>query len=202
MTDGNNNASSKLNFKEKIETIQAIVTIVALFVGALWTYILFVKERQQFPHAIIEHSISHVPLSQNTNLLRVAITLSNTGTARLLSGMSVIRVQQILPLPPCPRQGPCAKEEVDTATKEIVRKENRFTWPVLSERVNIPKYLLDIEPGEKDFVDFEFAVSNEVRVVRVYSYFRNDNRSSAEAQIGWTIASYYDFRNSKSRGGQ
>jgi hypothetical protein len=202
MANANENAPAKMSFKDKVETVQGIVTIIAVFVGAVWTYILFVKERQQFPHAIIDHSISHVALSEGTNLLRVAITLSNTGTASLLSGEAIIRLQQVLPMPSCPEQGSCAKDELNGAAENVVRKQDRFTWPLLAERVAEFKPPLDIEPNEKDFIDYEFALGSKIEVIRVYTYFRNDKRSAEKDQLGWSIASYYDFRNPKSGEGK
>lgn len=185
-----------MTFKDKIETIQAIVTTAAIIIGGIWTYNLFVKERKQFPHANIEQKISHVALSQRTNLLRVGIEIANTGTSRLLLGKSIIRVQQILPTTPCPKQGPCASQQVDAALKETERQADRFGWPLIAERDKRFEQPLDIEPGEKDLVEFEFAVPSGVKVIRVYSYFRNDQKSKGENEVGWFMSSYYDFRTS------
>lgn len=184
-------------FKEKVETAQAIVTIAAVVIGGLWTYNLFIKERKHYPHANIEQKISHIALSKRTHLLRVAIEITNTGTSRLVIGKSIIRVQKILPLPPCPKHGPCAADEVKGALKETVRKGDRFSWPLIAERERRFGPPLDIEPGEKDFLDVEFAVPSEVKVVRIYSYFRNDQRSNGSNEIGWSLSSHYDFDTSR-----
>lgn len=186
-----------MTFKGKVETAEAIVTIVAILVGAYWTYNLFINERKHYPHANIEQKVSHVALSKHTTLLRVGIYLSNTGSYRLLSGKSIIRIQQILPVSCCPRQGPCAKEEVNSALKEIKRKANRFSWPLVAEREDSFEKPLDIEPGEKDFVEYEFVVPTEIKVVRIYSYFRNDQKSKDHDEVGWSISSHYDFGKSK-----
>jgi len=76
-------------FKEKVELAQAIIataasiaTVVAVIVGGWWTYSLFIKEREEYPHANIELKLSHVALSERVNLLRIAIELSNTGGTR------------------------------------------------------------------------------------------------------------------------
>lgn len=184
-------------FTEKVKTIQAIVTIAAVCVGGFWTYRLFIMERAHYPHANVEQKISHVALSKRTNLLRIGIELTNTGRSRLGLTKSIIRVQQLLPIPSCPKQGPCAVDEVNNALKETERRTDRFSWPLIAKREKSLKPSLDIEPGEKDFIDFEFVVPSEIKVIRVYSYFRNDQRSKGGNEFGWTVSSYYELGKSK-----
>lgn len=192
-----------MTFKDKIETVGTMVTIGAILVGGLWTYKLFIEERKHYPHANIEQKVSHVQLSDRTNLLRVGIELTNSGTSRLRSDKAIVRIQQILPVPPCIGEGPCAKEEVISALKDPERKADRFSWPMIAEREHNVGQFLDIEPGEKDLVEFEFVVPTEVTVVRIYSYFRNDQRSKQGSdEIGWKTSSQYDFRQSKKEGKQ
>jgi hypothetical protein len=186
-----------MTVKDTVETVQAIITTAAIIIGGIWTYNLFVKERQQFPHANIEQKISHVALSKQTNLLRVGIEIANTGSSRLLLGKSIIRVQQILPIPPCPKQGPCASQQVNAAIKESERQADRFSWPLIAEREKGFEQPLDIEPGEKAPIEFEFVVPSDVKVIRVYSYFRNDQKSNGDNEIGWSMSSHYDFRTSR-----
>jgi len=58
----------------------------------------------------------------------------------------------------------------------------------------------DIEPGEKQLLEFEFVVPSEVKVVRVYTYFRNDQKLKDGSEVGWTASSYYDFRTPNGEG--
>lgn len=92
---------SFLNLKDKVETLQAAATVVALIVGGVWTYKLFLEERNPFPHANIEQQISHVVVSKHVNILRVGVNLTNAGTAILLSSGGIIRIQQVVPLDSC-----------------------------------------------------------------------------------------------------
>jgi hypothetical protein len=103
--------------KEKLEIIQSIVTIFAVLVGGFWTYTLFVKERENYPHATIEHAPSHIALSKDINLLRVSMTVKNTGTSILEIKEMFIRVQQILPVPLCADTQPCAADQVNKALR-------------------------------------------------------------------------------------
>src|SRR5262245_38808987 len=106
-------------FKERLEIAQSIVTIAAVFIGGIWTYNLFIKERHEFPHANIEQKLFHVALSDETNLLRVGIELSNTGNSLMKIGSAIIRVQQISPSLPCTASSACAGNEISAAIKEI-----------------------------------------------------------------------------------
>lgn len=186
-----------MTLKERIEVVQSIVTISAVVIGGLWTYRLFIQERKQYPHANIEHKTSDVSLPDETHLLRAEVQLTNTGNGRLLLGNWVVRVQQILPLPYCHKVDPCAIEEVNQALTNTERGSNRFTWPLLAERENKGQESLDIEPGESDSIEFEFAIPPTVKVVRVYSYFQNRIRSTEQEQIGWSRSSVYEFAKSK-----
>ena len=175
--------------------VQAIVTVIAVVVGGLWTYKLFIEERGQFPHANIEQNISHVALSEQANLLRVGIDLTNAGRSLMRTGKATIRVQQILPWLPCDAGSACAKAEVVKASGAVMRQTNGFPWPLIAERELSPFF--DIEPGEKQNLDFEFVTPSDVKVVRVYTYFRNDQKSADDDEVGWATSSYYDFNASK-----
>jgi hypothetical protein len=182
-----------VTFKEKVQTAQAMVTMAAVIVGGFWTYHLFVKERHQYPHAKIEQKVSHVALSKKTNLLRVGVDITNTGTSRIVIAKGIARIQQILPLSECPDTGACATEEIKVALANVERKADGLTWPLLAARNASFTDPLDIEPGEKDSFEFEFVIPSNVEVVRIYTYFRNDKKSTATDEIGWWASSYYSF---------
>jgi hypothetical protein len=186
-----------MSFKDTVKTLEAIVTTAAIIIGGIWTYNLFVKERKQFPHANIEQKISHVVLSKRTKLLRVGVAISNTGTSRLLLKKSVIRLQQVIPTVACPNQGPCASQEISAALEKSERDADQFSWPLIAEKDKRFEQPVDIEPGENTSVEFEFAVPSDAKVIRVYSFFRNDDKSTRESEIGWSSSSFYDLRLSK-----
>jgi hypothetical protein len=182
-----------MEFKDKVATAQAIVTTAAVIIGGFWTYNTFIRERQEYPHANIEQKVSHVVLSDKKTVLRVEVQLSNVGTSQIWLGSTIVRVQQILPIPPCPKDGPCAASEVNDAIEKVVRNEDQFDWPLIAERTSDATTSIEIEPGEKQTLEFEFAVAAEIKVVRVYSYFRNEKLKGGR-EIGWTTSGYYNFR--------
>lgn len=184
-----------MTLKDKINTAQSFVSILAIFVGAWWTYDNFIKERRHFPHAYIEHNISHIPLTPDINLLRMSLKVTNSGASRMQIVKSTMRIQQILPMLPCDElTPPCVKEQIDIAIQEITRQADRFAWPMIGERKNfLEPPLVDIEPGETEYMDFEFAISSNVRAIRAYSYIRNENKTDGAHESGWHMSSFYEL---------
>jgi hypothetical protein len=183
-------SASGTTFKDWVDIAQSVVTIAAVFVGGLWTYDVFIKERHDYPHANIEHKTTHLSLSDKKRLLRVGLDLTNAGSALMEINQSIIRVQQILPAASC-SNGPCAASQLKDASAEIERKDDRFAWPLIAER-DI-KTTIEIEPGEKQSLDYEFVVPSAIKAVRIYTYFRNEQKSKKDKEIGWYASSYYDF---------
>src|SRR5438067_414425 len=65
--------------KDRINTVQSLVTVLALCVGAFWTYRLFIEQRQSYPRLKVEHQIQHWDISRDQVLLSVNEVLTNTG---------------------------------------------------------------------------------------------------------------------------
>src|SRR5260370_16930816 len=77
--------------------IQSIFTVAAVIIGGVWTYWLFVKKRQKYPSAKIEHQISHRPIANGKVLLSVNAVSSNSGNVLLSLEKGKIPVSQMLP---------------------------------------------------------------------------------------------------------
>lgn len=181
-----------MELKDKIQTAHSLIGIMAIMIGAWWTYDNFIKERRLFPHGNIENTITSIPLTPDINLLRVALKVTNTGTSRMVIVKTDVRIQQILPILPCAKpQTPCVKEQINNAMKKPLRQEDRFTWPVIGVRQNILETPLDIEPGEVEFMDFEFAIPSDVKAIRAYCYIRNESKTSGNYETGWHMSSFY-----------
>jgi hypothetical protein len=75
----------------------------------------------------------------------------------------------------------------------VERKEDRFSWPLISERIKHWDTSVEIEPTEQDQIDFEFAVHANVTDVRIYSYIRNEKKR----ETGWPLSSYYKLDSEK-----
>jgi hypothetical protein len=163
-------------FKEVLDIIQAIVTVAAVLVGGVWTYILFIKERHDYPHLNLEHIISHVLLPKHTVLLRVGIKVENIGQVRALTSETIIRVQQILPIAHCAQPDKCISVDLNKEVNNINSDFDRLDWPLLVKRVSSDGR--EIEPSERENLDFEFVVPDYIKVVRVYTFIRVCPRTS------------------------
>lgn len=189
-----------MSLKDWASTIQSVTVVASLIVGGIWSYSLFIKERKHYPHANMQMAASHVELPAGDRVLRVHVDITNSGSSRLLLRRSTVRLQQVLPLAPCAEPpAPCAQQELARALDNPDRVGDRFSWVLLAERARDFDPMHEIEPLEKDELDAEFAVPAAVEVVRIYSYLRNEQKTTSASELGWATSTYYDFRKPKER---
>jgi hypothetical protein len=177
-------------WKDRIDIVQSLISIIAIIVGGWWTYDIFLKERRNLPHANLEHIVSHFPLTQDINLLSVVVKITNNGQARMDIASTDVRIQQVLPMLPCAEsQIDCATDELDIALQETARAGDRFHWTKIAGRKNFLESPLLVEPGETEYMDFEFAIPADTRLIRVYSYIRNET----DTKLGWDMSNFYEM---------
>ncbi len=183
-----------MKLKEKIETVQTVVTTIGIIIGGLWTYNIFIKERHNYPHANLQLEVSHVGLSSQINLLRITTVVTNSGTSKLDLKEATIRIQQIKPVLDCTGTPSCATDQVNDALNRIEQQLDKFTWPMISQRRKIWKNAIEIEPKEKEKLDFEFAIPSNVKHVRIYTFHKNERKFKRKGgDYGWGLSSYYNF---------
>jgi hypothetical protein len=78
--------------------IESVASIAALAVGAVWTWLLFVRGRQRWPQARCTHRFSSSVLPTGERLLRAKVGIENVGNRLLVVQRIVGRVQRIAPL--------------------------------------------------------------------------------------------------------
>jgi hypothetical protein len=174
---------AQTTFKDVIDGIEALFTIIAIIVGGVWTYMLFIKRRQQYPRADITHKIINIPLTNGKTLLRVKTIISNPGEVLLTLASGETRVQQILPL----------SDDItaDIAVgKDPVVEGTEAGWPLLGRRVR-EGAPCEIEPGEKDEICYDFVIDSGVQATFVYSYYRNIMKKDRD--IGWGLTTFNDM---------
>lgn len=186
-------SSQKISFKVFLEIVQSLVTISAVIVGGVWTYTLFIHQRNQYPHVNLDHKLAHLALSKELNLLRVGLDVSNAGTTRFFMGKTIVRVQQVLPIATCEANQPCASDQVREAASTVARNRDSFSWPLITKRERDFEESSSMEPGEKQRLEFEFVIPAHVRVARVYTYVKNNLLGIPGDEYGWSMTSYYNF---------
>ncbi len=176
--------------KDRVNSAQSLITILAIFVGGFWTYQLFVQQRQSHPRLKIEYRIQHWKISDEQVLLSVDEILTNAGPVMVELRGGTIRVIQVMPLP----RAVAGKLNPSQNKPAHARAESSIydpkTWDVLVES---PKKwepgIVVIEPGESEIIPNEFIIPATVRVVAVFSFLSNPENSA----LGWNGLVYYDF---------
>jgi hypothetical protein len=158
--------------------LQSVATIVALVAGAWWV----LRRRRPYPRANLRHIVSHVPLNDDTYLVRLTVAIENVGDVLLRLEESLVGVQQVLPVP----------EHLRTA-RLIGDERPDIEWPFIdTTRQN--RSGSEIESGESAAFEFELFAPRTVRFVIVYSYFRNVMKPKAQ---GWNTSTLYDLQNTQ-----
>jgi hypothetical protein len=171
-------------FKELAEGISALATTIAVFAGGLWTYQLFVKNREKYPRASISHNVSHIDLSVDVRVVSVAVTVSNAGKVLLQIQKLECRLLQLLP-----PAGSIATH-LESPSNLINNGHQKIAWPMLDRRTwNYAQGESELEPGEVETFNCDFVIGHDVHVVQVYSHLANVTKGI----IGWSCSSRFDF---------
>ena len=70
--------------------------------------------------------------------------------------------------------------------------ETEIHWPLLKSRdLYFEKRGCEIEPGEKQDIQFDFIISKNIQTVAVYTFVKNKKRRDRE--IGWDSTTIYEI---------
>lgn len=176
--------------KQIAEILESLVTIAAIIVGGVWTYWLFVKKRQKYPHAKTIHEVVHKYLPGKKLWIRVTVTITNLGDVLLSLTSGEVFVQQILPLISSSEESVKLLEK-EQKEKDVVCRE--IEWPGYVREFKWEKERFEIEPGESDQISCDFILDDGVKTIRVYSYLKNVSKGKRE--IGWRLTTIYNILN-------
>ncbi|HYL14364.1 MAG TPA: hypothetical protein VEV41_15080 [Terriglobales bacterium] len=181
--------------KDRISALQSLVTILALCIGAFWTYRLFIQQRQSYPRLKVEHKIEHWKISKDQTLLSVDEILTNTGSVMVELRGGIIRVIRVMPLPPAVQKRLAAVQNLSGQSEAELSIYDPKVWDVLVDSTRSwEKDALLLEPGESDLIPNEFIIPASVKVVAVYSYIQNP--AGTKHHLGWNGLTYYDLEKS------
>ncbi len=165
------------------------VQILAILVGAFWTYMLFVRHRERWPRAALEHVVDHWSFDDGRRVLRVVEKITNTGPTLLRLSSRKTWVQQILPMLPEPLAA------LESGTKQ------EAPWLRLGKphETTAEESPPELEPGELDHFEHDFLIDSEAEVVQVYSHFQNARRRKrwwewwrkSGDNRGWTLTTIH-----------
>lgn len=209
--------SAFASWKDVATTFQSVTTVIALIVGAWWTYTIFIQSRQDRPRIAITHSVGHLRISEGHTLLMVSEKLTNVGTTAVEPQVGLIHIDQVLPVADSAKEKltkafpgqslsedeSCvklnAKGEVDNSSFE------KCIWPVLAfhmhhwEKTGADYNRLLLEPGEVDTIQTFFIIPDSVQVVHIYSSVKNTAEATSNAPVAWSAVTTYDLRESQQK---
>lgn len=160
-----------------VNIIKEIATIFALIIGGIWSYMLFVKKRQIYPRAKIEHQIQYQLVGEKKLLLSVDVFISNNSDVLLSLESWNLDVKQMLP----PRGELLQYADRKDAN---IKGVQILDWTILAKRNDQwDRGRFEIEPGEQHQFHSDFLIYSIPQSILVESYFRNIKKRSK--LIGW-----------------
>jgi hypothetical protein len=172
--------------KDIVDIIESITTIIAVIIGSIWGYYVFVRKRQRYPSAVIKYDIVKSKLTEDNTLLTVMIEIENIGETLVSLRTGEVRIQQVMP------PNASLLRAIRQAADPIHAGETEFAWPILQSRTTQWKTgELEIEPGESHQISYDFVLSTEVQKAKIYCWFQNQIKRNHE--IGWSKISIYDL---------
>ncbi len=188
-----------LDLLSQLETIaniaDALATVFAIIIGGIWSYLLFVRKRQKYPRAEIEHQVIGRAVGNDLTLLSIDVIISNVGDV-LLSLLSWdITVKQMLP----PKSE--LRRVLDRSQGSIEEGIHIIQWQVLvSRRERKERKRFEIEPGESEQLHYDFLIGSEASTISVKSYFQNVMKRGRD--IGWAWTTTHDLECQQKTGGE
>ena len=188
--------------KDFTQIVQSWITIAAFIIGAIWTYLIFIRTRQKFPRAIIKHNIHHIELKDTNKIcLHIEVKVTNVGNVLITLEEGYIRVQHLLPLDK--EYQKTLSEKSDLKSQDYLDKLNinqrglsQIQWHLLDSYRLKWENAPEIEPQESDIFEFDFILDNDVECARIYSHFKNivKSRWSRNSKpLGWKGSTFYHF---------
>lgn len=189
------------------EALNNWVQIVALGVGAWWTYITFIKKRTDYPYAKVEHNIEHYKLTDDKVGLTVKVSLTNHSEVMLRLKFGKTFVQQICPLHEDFRVVLESADDDDLRNGKVDRlfdEGNLFAYNAGVRERDWGEGLI-VEPGECQPIVYDFVLDKGAQIVKVVSYFRDEKKSvvpkdgvrNEENEVGWIGIDIYKFEKEK-----
>lgn len=189
-----------LNLDSDIWTnaIGKFAEVLAIVMGGLWTYLLFIRNRLDYPYAKIAHKVTHRVLNKEKTYLSVFVIIENAGKTAINIVSGIIYVRKVLPI------DENISLLIDSAAESDLREanvENLFTdsgrqvaWPEIGYRS--PEWKnedLLIEPGESEEIQFDFIIDSNTETIEIITYFKN----VLSERRGWKLTTLYDLRGDK-----
>ena len=165
--------------------VQAVVIAVATIMTAYIAQDRLQIFRTFEPHLTIEQQVSHRHIGESYIHIGVTAILRNNSKVKVEVRDAIFRLSKIAPIQDDDIEKLYTEAFVDNAYRYV-------QWELL---YNAPRTWdeneLIIEPNETHRESFEFIISDDIRSVLVYTYFRN--LRSQNSVDGWGVTTFYDI---------
>ncbi len=165
---------------------ESVAKILAIVVGGVWTYSLFVRNRLRYPKAELELVVQHFPLGSGKRLLHCAIKITNCGDVLLRPSTCKLCLRQVIPV----------DKEVQflDGCDPVLAGEHELKWLLIVER----KWgkVAEIEPGESDQIHTDFVINADIELVQFYGFVGNPRKLKND--FGWPLTRFYPLLDPKS----
>ena len=165
--------------------VQAVVIAVATIMTAYIAQDRLQIFRTFEPHLTIEQQVSHRHIGESYIHIGVTAILRNNSKVKVEVRDAIFRLSKIAPIQDYDIEKLYTEAFVDNAFRHI-------QWEVL---YNAPRTWIEnefvVEPNETHRESFEFIISDDIRSVLVYTYFRN--LRSQNSVDGWGVTTFYDI---------
>ena len=152
-----------------LASTESMLKMAGIVVAAVWTYTLFIRQRQRFPRAVLEHRITHQRIGHGRVLVHVDVVIANLGNTLVRIQRVVMRVRQVRPV----------------RAEQLVRllrgcgaldrdARPRPEWTVIARRIEQwLKGEIEVEPGETQHLYYDFVLGDRIEVIQIYTHARN-----------------------------
>lgn len=172
-------------YDKLIEFFNHILTAVGVMVGAFWTYHLFIKNRQKYPKAEIEHNIEiRDILDEDFQLITLLVTVKNISQILLPVEVYSVEIFQILP----------AIELNEKNEKGYFKQSKALELPNNTSIFKVTKKTksnMEIEPTEKILLAHSVIVQKGIQTISVHSVVHNPSKS--KKQFVWNNITTHDL---------
>lgn len=189
--------------KDAIQAVGSLAAVAAVGMGGVWTLFLWRWRRLRYPRLNVQHKIFHwagdgkVALNEKV-LLHVAVETTSVGEVIVRLESMLVRVQQLVPLPPEVLEAMAPGNEL-----VLPDNESEVAWPEIAKReCNWKAHPYEIEPGETEEYHFDFAIPADVEKIEVYSHIVNKKKArrlwrrfwQGRREFGWNTTTVYSFK--------
>jgi hypothetical protein len=170
--------------KDWADIASNVATVIAIVVGGVWTYVLFVRQRLKYPRAELGITAQHATIASDKRLLHVALRIANTGHVLLRPRYAELRVRQVLPL----------DHDIGLRLRPnwdpVLPGQHELEWPLIVDRHWHEAF--EIEPGESDTLHADFVIDCDIAQVQLYAFVGNP--TGKRRNFGWPSTCFVDLR--------